>query len=37
MTKWKIRAGTLAFLIGALAGTTCGATRILYWNIQDGM
>ena len=37
MTRRKFRMGTLAFLIGMLAGTACGATRLLYWNIQDGM
>ena len=28
---------TLALIIGTLAGTACGGTRLLYWNIQDGM
>ena len=32
------KVGMLTFLVvGMLAGTACGATRILYWNIQDGM
>ena len=31
------RLGTLALFVGILAGTACGATRLLYWNIQDGM
>ena len=38
MTRWKRKAGTFAFLVvGILAGTACGTTRLLYWNIQDGM
>ena len=37
MPRRKFRVGTLAFLVGMLAGTACGATRLLYWNIQDGM
>jgi len=27
----------LALFMGVLAGTACGSTRMLYWNIQDGM
>ena len=37
MIRRKFWVGSLAFLIGMLAGTACGATRLLYWNIQDGM
>ena len=37
MMQGKFRAGVIAFLICALAGTTYGSTRLLYWNIQDGM
>ena len=37
MMQRKFRAGAIALLICALAGTACGATRLLYWNIQDGM
>ena len=33
----KFGAAALAFLVGMLAGASCGATRLLYWNIQDGM
>ena len=37
IVRHKFKVGTLAFLVGMLAGTACGATRLLYWNIQDGM
>ena len=37
MTRLRFRAGMLAFLIVSLADTVCGGTRLLYWNIQDGM
>ena len=37
MSKRKFKVGTLALFVCMLAGSACGATRILYWNIQDGM
>ena len=37
MTRRKFTAGALVALISILACTVCGATRLLYWNIQDGM
>ena len=37
MMQGKFRVGAIAFLVCALAGTTYGSTRLLYWNIQDGM
>ena len=37
MARRNFSAGVLALLIGVFAGAACGATRMLYWNIQDGM
>ena len=37
MTRKNFIAGALALIVGMIAGSACGATRILYWNIQDGM
>ena len=33
----RLKFAALAIFTGVLAGTACGGTRLLYWNIQDGM
>ena len=37
MARRSFKAGALALIVGVLAGAACGSTRLLYWNIQDGM